>query len=150
MPIDLKTPDQPTPSSSPIGDIKQNIDKQKKDLIEQAKKNPQLMELVEETQGFWSKYGFKIKLALVGIIVLIVVVLGVRLGSNLAGIFRPSSATPPEIPDITPTVESTTQTELQNLKEEIKEFETLLPDPAPPPVDENIYLQIDPSKELDN
>lgn len=152
MPIDLHTPNQnsDTQPSSPIGDIKKNIDKQKQEFVEQAKKNPQLMELLEEIQSFWSKYGFKIKLILIGILILTIVVIGIRVGSNVAGLFRPSPATPPEIPNITPTQESITQTELQRLKEEIKEFETLLPDPAPPPVDENIYIQTDPSKELDN
>ena len=79
------------------------VNDQYQKFIDQAKKNPQLTDSIKKIEVKWQLYGYKIKLALTIFVILIIITIGLRFGINLAQIFRPKSAAPISIPDVTPT-----------------------------------------------
>lgn len=72
---------------------------------------------------------------------LLVLVLGIRVGSFLLGLYRPNVITPSPIEVITPTVTSTYQSIFLPLQRKVFDFNPQLPDPLPPVLDEKISLE---------
>lgn len=123
------------------------LTKQYNGFLVQAQKNPQLVLLLNNFRQGWQKYGYRIKIGLVIFVVFLIIVLGIRFGSSLARIFAPTPVTPVAIPDVTPIPTTTINSELQKIQTQIKSFNILLPDPAAPAVDPNIYLETLPIKD---
>lgn len=73
--------------------------------------------------------------------VLIVLVLGVKIGSFLLGLFRPATITPTPIEVVTPLPTSTYQSTFLPLRRSVADFNPALPDPLPPVFDEKISLE---------
>jgi hypothetical protein len=70
-----------------------------------------------------------------------VVLFGLAFGNSLARIFRPQSISIPLLPTVTPTVAPAVSTSFDALRDQVRTFTGILPDPAPPAVDDNINLQ---------
>jgi len=73
--------------------------------------------------------------------VLVVLVLGVKIGTFLLGLFRPASITPTPIEVTTPSPTSTYQSTFLPLRRSVSDFNPALPDPLPPVFDEKISLE---------
>lgn len=121
--------------------MQDKLREQYQQFIEQAKKNPQLMLLIQNLQQKWQIYGYRIKIALIIIITLIIITLGIRFGSSLARLFRPAPVTPEPIPDVVPTPTMEAVSQLRQIRDELNMFNVILPDPAPPAVDPEIHLE---------
>ncbi len=99
---------------------------------------PPLNRYTPQIDAFWSKYGYKIKVGFILVFVITIVSLGISLGLKLSAQNRLKNLTPPAItvPTLAPT--SVTASRFEGVLNKIKAFSTLLPDPAPPSIDENI------------
>lgn len=100
--------------------------------------SPPLNQYTPKIDAFWHKHGYKVKLGFFITIISIFVILGISLGLNLAAQNRLKAVTPPpiNIPTISPT--PVVSSRFDGVRQKIQTFSTLLPDPAPPTVDENI------------
>lgn len=106
----------------------------------QLTSQPQVRELMVKFNEFWKTYGFKVKVGGAVIGVLIVVMIAVSIGQNIASLNRPKQALPTAIPTVEPTKAVTKSSAFDGIKQEITNFTTQLPDPAPPAVDPKISL----------
>ena len=73
-------------------------------------------------------------------ILVVILGIGLPLGSFIVGLFSPRLITPPPLGIVTPVVTSSYQSPFIPLKKTIENFSLILPDPAPPLVDNNIIL----------
>lgn len=73
--------------------------------------------------------------------ILLVLVLGIRIGTFLLGLYRPKVITVSPIEVITPTIISTYQSSFLPLQRTVQDFNPQLPDPLPPVFDEKISLE---------
>lgn len=85
----------------------------------------------------------KAKFLLIGFVVIavLVIIFGLLFGSTLGRILRPSPIVIPDLPSITPTVVDAVPSSFDSLRNQVRQFSGVLPDPAPPAVDHNINLQ---------
>lgn len=133
-------PTNPSLTPTPKPSLIDNFKEQYQNFVILIKKNPQLISFVSKFQIIWIKYGFRIKLISAFLVIVFLILIAIRLGTNFANQSRPDALQPPPIADITPPAEIKTETEIEKLRQEIQDFSTLLPDPAPPAVDPDISL----------
>lgn len=106
----------------------------------QLTSQPQVRELLVKIDAFWKVNGFKVKIGGGVVGVLIVIMIAVRIGQNIAALNRPQDAQPVAIPTVQPTVATQKPSVFDGIKLQVTNFTTLLPDPAPPAVDPKISL----------
>lgn len=113
--------------------------------IEQIKRQltsqPQIQELLVKMRAFWLVYGLKVKIGAGILGILLLVIIAIQIGGNIAGLNRPLDRQPAAIPTVATSPEQMKVSVFAQLKEQIKAFSPLLPDPAPPGVDPNITLK---------
>jgi len=73
--------------------------------------------------------------------VTLVLVVGVRIGTFLLSLFRPSAVLPTPVTVVTPSPTSTYQSTFLPLSRTVQDFNPQLPDPLPPVFDEKISLE---------
>ncbi|OGD71477.1 hypothetical protein A3D09_02585 [Candidatus Collierbacteria bacterium RIFCSPHIGHO2_02_FULL_49_10] len=73
--------------------------------------------------------------------VLLVPIIGLKIGVFLLGLFRPATTIPTPIEVTSPTPTSTYQSTFLPLKRSVQDFNPALPDPLPPVFDEKISLE---------
>ncbi len=95
---------------------------------------------------FWIRYGFHVRLTVLLILILSLTIFGVNFGLNLSKSQRMPIVTVPALPTLAPPTLSPASSKIRDLQKDIQVFSTLLPDPAPPSIDEGISLR----KELKN
>lgn len=100
-----------------------------------------LPQTLVQLKAKYQPYRRQILLVGAGFVVLLVVVLGLRFGGLLARIFRPGDLEVTQLPTVTPTQAPAVATSFDAVKEQVKDFSGILPDPAPPAVDHDIDLQ---------
>lgn len=102
---------------------------------------PKTQELLIRFEAFWKVNSFKVKLisAVVGIVVLILI--AVQVGQNIAALNRPDDATPAALPTVAPSGQMVKESVFEGLRQQVIDYSPLLPDPAPPAVDANITLK---------
>lgn len=102
--------------------------------------SPAFVTLVQLRQRYETNKAKFLLIGFMGVAVL-VIVFGLLFGSTLGHILRPSPIIIPDLPTITPTVTETVPSSFDPLREQVRQFSGVLPDPAPPAVDHNINLQ---------
>lgn len=125
----------PIENSSPMEKIKEF----KRHLVRLVN-SPPLNYYTPKIISFWAKYGFKIKILMISIFVFLILYLGISLGRSLSKTATVPQYEPPPLPTIVAPSIVPIKSEFFALKETIKSFSTLLPDPAPPTIDEEISL----------
>lgn len=100
--------------------------------------------LPQTIENFKTRFQTHRRQILVGgsvLIILIMVLFGLRFGGLLDRIFRPGALQVSQLPTVTPTIPPAISTSFDSLRDQIRAFSGVLPDPAPPAVDQNISLQ---------
>ncbi len=124
--------------STPVKKSPINLEEIKAKLLSQ----PQTQVLIEKMRVFWQESGRKVKLVGSALGILILILVAVRLGGNIARLNRPGEVEPVALPTVMPVVDKAKVSVFSDLKQEIQDFSPLLPDPAPPAVDQNISLKL--------
>lgn len=117
---------------------------QLKEAKERFKNSPQTKHIYEAWITFWSQYGYPIKLTTVILVILFVIVTAINFGLNVSRRNQPKTILPEDLPGVSPTKTITRDSELNNLRQTVKDFSVILPDPGAPPVDPEIYIGTPP------
>ena len=106
--------------------------------------HPQLQPLFTKFGPFWTKFGKVVTYSALILTFLVIAAVGVNLGLNYARQIADTTNTP--LPINTPTVTKTQnfRSVLLDVRDQVQAFDPLLPDPAPPAVDNNITLKQKP------
>jgi hypothetical protein len=104
---------QPTIKKAPL-----TLDSVKSMLTSQ----PQVRELLIKLAAFWEVNGYKVKIGLGVLSVLVVVLVAVRIGQNIAALNRPQQALPSAIPTVQPTKAVLKTSSFDGLREQVKNF----------------------------
>lgn len=112
-----------------------------KEIRSKLTSQPQVEELLDKATAFWRVNGFRVKLGAVVIGLLVLLMVAINIGRNIAGLNQPAERQPAAIPSISPVAEVEQRSVFEGLKTEVTQFSPLLPDPAQPAVDENVTLQ---------
>lgn len=109
-----------------------------KDLKGQIASGP-LPKLIEQLKKEWSRNKWLVVLALTTVILIIVLIFGL-IGGAIIGAITVKPVDLPDLPAISPTERPSKSSIFDPLRQEVIDFVTILPDPAPPAVDQNINL----------
>lgn len=88
----------------------------------------------------WHQYKTIVFLVTAVIGLLFIISIGLNLGQNLALTSKTPVVTPEPLPNVSPTVAPPVVTSFDQIYTNLNAFSSLLPDPAPPAVDDGITL----------
>lgn len=123
-----------------IKEYQQEFKKQFEEFKVLASKNPQLMLLINKLRTFIKEYSYQIKLIIASAFLLSVIITAISIGLNSYKRNKPEKVTPEPIRNIEISPTPIKDSVFRSIKNEVMEFNVVLPDPAPPPVDHEIYL----------
>lgn len=109
-----------------------------KTFQEQVSKGP-LPGLVKSLEDQWVKNKWLVVLIVTAGVLLVMIIFGVLIGGVLGALSTKKVSVAP-LPTVIPTDRPRIPSIFDDLKQEIVDFNTILPDPAPPAVDQDISL----------
>ena len=110
--------------------------------------NPEALKLIADFKSgvLLAPYIAKLKqyrIYIISVCLFFIFLIFVTLGKSLYSGSTKSIFLPPKLNDVKPTQTITPKSEFENIRQEILNFSTELPDPVIPPFDNNINLEID-------
>jgi hypothetical protein len=127
QPVDDQAPVQPAVKKDQLADFKAKI-----------AQGP-LPKLEAQVKAAWVKNKWVVVLIVTAIVLLVVMVVGTLTGSILGALSTKNVQIAP-LPSVTPSARPVIPSIFDDLKQEVIDFNTILPDPAPPAVDQGITL----------
>lgn len=101
--------------------------------------NGPLPKAIDQLKAEWRRNKWLVVLGLTTLVLIVVLILGL-IGGAIVGALTTKSVDVPDLPSISPTERPRKTSIFDPLRQEIIDFTTILPDPAPPAVDQNINL----------
>jgi hypothetical protein len=135
---DLPQPQTQENTNTQTPSAKPKVDPLK--VFQEQVANGPLPALVKQVEAQWVKNKWIVVLLVTAIVLLVMIIVGAAIGGIFGALSTKKVSITP-LPTVIPTDRPKIPSIFDDLKQEIVDFNTILPDPAPPAVDQDISLE---------